>query len=326
MERLFIKKIVTILVIISIIFISVPVPVYAGGVVNAITHFVSTVASHINVKAVIIATVFSMVGGPAIFFGQGSFATFLSSGLGELTKMALDIATCATTGNGFVFSNCGGDRGGNSGGGGGGGGNGGQNNSAKTSGVNPSNMQNGGILTCPAGNKLCGSSGCIPSDASCCANIGVTDAYCGAGTYCVSDGNGGANCQANGSGTAQCSSLQGTKCVSAPNSCKLVNSAEYQCDGSCTVSTPSELECIPPDITLTTTTFTGFGKGCVIKSKITHATSCNINGTDVAVPEGTYTSDPITKTTEFIMTCFNGSSVSSKKSIICKINPAFQEF
>lgn len=320
-----------------------PVPAYAGGRVNPIALVVVAVvaftvapylvgafqgaATGVSAGAAAVgagtsvSTAVSVGGiiGSAAAQGVVASWTVQSSLIYLASSIITDQVQCQITGNAYVFSSCGGQNSNPAGGGTPGGGVGGGDA------LKASNLKGGKIGSCPAGNKLCGTSGCIPSDATCCANIGVTNQYCSAGYYCIDSGSGGASCKKDGSGTAQCSSLQGTKCVSPANSCGQTNTSTYVCDGSCTVYTPPDSGCTTPDITLTVPSFTAYGKECVITSKVKNAQSCSINGVNVKVPEGTFTSAPLTATTDFTLVCKNGSVVTAQKTATCRLTPTFQE-
>lgn len=255
--------------------------------------------------------------------GAGLFSTLVTKGIEAVTLTMVEnfvvssvVGTIAGTDyrscsfNVVWNSDC---PGGGSGGGSGGGGN--------IIVSEATNYKDGKILSCSTGNKLCGTTSCIPSGAVCCQNVGLSG-YCPSGNVCTKAG----TCETANSANAQiCSDLSGTKCVSPANSCNQTNSSTYKCDGSCTVYTPPDSGCATPDITLTVPSFTAYGKECVITSKVKNASSCSINGANVSLPNGTYTSAPLTATTDFTMVCKNGSVVTAQKTVTCRLTPSFQE-
>ena len=293
------NKILSVVFILSLVLLPSNVALAGGG--GGIT----------SIGKIFAVVVIALVASPVALYIAGPGLT--TAGLivvGTGAALGAGYVQCAGGQDNVSFEGCG--RGSGSGSGGGGSG-------ANTS--QATNVTDGKVGSCSSGYKLCGTNSCIPSEATCCQNVGL-NGYCPAGNVCTRDG----TCEVATADNTTCSNLQGTKCISPANSCGQTNASSYKCDGSCTVFAAPDSGCATPDITLTVPSFVEYGKECLITSKVNNATSCSIDGTNVTVPNGTYKTPPIVATANFTMVCQNGSVVTASKTVTCRINPTFEEF
>mgnify|MGYP001614100976 CR=1 FL=1 len=170
----------------------------------------------------------------------------------------------------------------------------------------------------------------------------------GYGSSCTSSANA---CGETNTGTigcdGQCSvsspdtpSGYGTICTSATNSCGAVYYGTIGCSGSCSVSSaPPNSSCASPSISASgqaegggasgETALIRAGVSCRLIWSASPATSCSVSGgqySDSSVgTSGTLITNPLTRTTDYVFTCYNGSVVSAQKNIKCQIIPDFKE-
>ncbi len=207
--------------------------------------------------------------------------------------------------------------------GGGGGGNGSGAPVSSSSALGNTGLVGGG--NCGVEEKRCGNY-CIPDAADCCAAVGFANQYCPSGSICRSDG----QCESTTGGS--CATTRGEVCESSANSCGMTNRARRVCDGSCPTATPSDAECPAPNISmnagsLSGTRFVNRGDSCVVTWGTSNTTSCSLVGSGVNASgvSGRVETPPLNNSTDYTLTCQNGTVVGGSSSVTCQVNPGFQE-
>ncbi len=247
---------------------------------------------------------------------SGGFLGFL-----EVLISPVGFINCASGGSSGFGVNCNT----NDTGGGGGSGDGLQ---AEVSSSNTLGGMNVGLSSgnnCGAGQKRC-SNHCIPNEADCCAAVGFANQYCPSGSICRSDG----QCESISGGS--CADSRGEVCESDANSCGMRNRARRVCNGSCPTATPSDAECPAPNISMNAVSITGTrfvnrGDSCVITWGTSNTTSCSLvgEGANATGVSGRIQTSALTHSTDYTLSCQNGTAVSGSSVVTCQVNPGFEE-
>ena len=233
----------------------------------------------------------------------------------------------------FRYSGCGGS---------GGGDNGSSNTSSQTAAQNEQAAINANTITiqsqgggpqCPTGStyvpELQPPNQCLPNNYISCASAGFPDLVCPNNQQCTSDG----QCQAQVNGS-NCKAGYNQTCQSAANSCGMTGQGVQMCDGSCPAPVPSDSACVPPSIQLSEVpSLVNSGSNCTVDWQVTNATACTLSSDvadaslpmNAALPSGSYQSPALHVQTTYTLSCKNGKVTTNSASVICHLNPQFQE-